>query len=236
MYDNTHSYNLEVVASWSRRGSSAPRAEIPPWQLPSGAQGRSVLAAWSWCKRMRGAGLPTPTMDTWVPDTCRESKQVLDAGDLGYPVWELFLSEVARPVGTGCPHGDMTPGCQRGCRCLDPGRGLGFPGWSHQRVERQFESFLIFPSQLRSGGVQSLAKTNLELWRCAPVPCVNAQPAKPQRVTNSYVPDLLTEVQVGRVNATYMLLIHHEFVSRKHSGRLNYWRWHAHPFIYFLKM
>lgn len=107
---------------------------------------------------MRGAAPPTPTMDTWVPDTCRELKQVLDAGDLGYPVWGLILSEVARPAGTGCQHGDMTPGCQQGCRCSDPGRGLGFPGWSHRRAERQFESFLISPSRLRSGGGQNLTK------------------------------------------------------------------------------
>lgn len=156
----TYSCNLAVVASWSQRGSSAPGAEIPPWQPPSGALGRSALAEWSRCTRTRGAGHPTPTTGTWVQDTCRGLKRVLDAGDLGYPVWGLFRSEGVRPAGTACPHGGRRPGCLRGCRYSDPGRGLGSPGWSHQRAGRQFWSFSISPWRLDSGGLQSLTKTN----------------------------------------------------------------------------
>lgn len=146
------------------------------------------------------------------------------------PVWSC----AARGDGVSARRHDT--GLPVGLSLLRPGERSRLPRLVSSASRASIRKFLDFSIAASLRRRAESYKTNLELWGCAPVPCVKAQTAKPQRVTNSCVPDLLTKVQVGRINAIYMLLIHHEFVSRKHSSRLNYWDSHAHPSIYFLKV
>lgn len=140
---NTYSRNLEVVASWSRLGSSAPGAESPQWPPPSGAPGsRSASAAWSRRMRKQGGGRPEPTGGTWDSGTCRWWKPVPGAVDSAAPVWESSPPAGVWPAGTECPPGGTTPGCSPDCRRSGPAT---VHGPSCPRAVRQFGSFSISP-------------------------------------------------------------------------------------------
>lgn len=179
---HTYSCNRANVGSWSQRGSSAPGAEIPPRRPPSGAPGRSAQAARSRCMQTQGADSRARTGGTWVPDTGRELRPVLDVGGSKCRVSGLFQSEVAWREETGCPHGDRRSGCPPDCRSW----GLDSPGYSHLRAEHRFWSFLISPSLFESVKDTQKSPENKPTWSFAAAHLCRASQRRSRSQTHAF--------------------------------------------------